>query len=160
MMVMEKMLTRRDIAGAGLLILLAPLAACSTVPTGSNSRSRVVTAAMLDDINALRSSHGLAPLRRDSLTEQAALQQAGLMAASKRMSHARFKSRMRSNGINGGAAENVATGQRDTGSVFADWRSSKGHLKNMLGPYGRVGVAVAENPRSGNRPYWAMVLAK
>lgn len=83
------------------------------------------------------------------------------MARRGKMSHGgNFKSRMARVGIKGGAAENIAVGQQETERAVQAWIDSAPHRRNMLGSYSRAGVAVAYNPRSGNRPYWAMVLAK
>lgn len=95
----------------------------------------------------------------DPVLSRAALEHARAMARSGRMSHAGFRRRM--SRINAGAAaENVAFGQTSVSSVMQGWATSPGHLKNMLGAYSRVGVAVATNPASGNRPYWAMVVSR
>lgn len=82
------------------------------------------------------------------------------MAKSGRLNHNRFRARMRSHGIAGSAAENVAMGQPNLPSVIASWQKSRGHRRNMLGNFSRVGVAVARDSASGNRPYWTMILAR
>lgn len=161
------MLKRRNIIP--LLVLGAPLAtaACNTtadVDTLADAptapvRTGIVTGQTLTSLNALRASRGLTPMVADPLLGRAALEHAQSMARSGRLSHARFRSRMRTIGV-GPAAENIAAGQTSVASVMRGWAGSSGHRRNMLGPYSRVGVAVASNPASGNRPYWAMVIAQ
>jgi len=57
------------------------------------------------------------------------------------------------------AAENIATGQETAERAFQAWVHSPKHLKNMLGPYKGLGVAVSQNSASDNRPFWSMVLS-
>jgi uncharacterized protein YkwD len=57
------------------------------------------------------------------------------------------------------AAENIAAGQDSVARAVQAWIDSPKHLHNMLGNYSGLGVAIARNPASGNRPYWAMVLS-
>ena len=83
----------------------------------------------------------------DATLEQAARQQAGYMAATGKMKHTTgwgrdFSSRMRSNGVRGAAAENVAQGRMDMPKLFDMWMNSAGHRRNMLDPaFGRYGLA-------------------
>jgi uncharacterized protein YkwD len=58
------------------------------------------------------------------------------------------------------AAENVAAGQRDAGSVVAHWLASPGHCKNIMSPqFTEIGAGFAVAPKSRGRIYWAQVLA-
>lgn len=140
---------------------LAALAACATKGPGGAPRSQVMTGAALGKVNGFRSGQGLGRLSGDNAVNRAALHQAEAMARRGKMTHGgNFKSRMARVGIKGGAAENIAVGQQETERAVQAWIDSAPHRRNILGPYSRAGVAVAYNPRSGNRPYWAMVLAK
>jgi uncharacterized protein YkwD len=58
------------------------------------------------------------------------------------------------------AAENVAAGQRNAGSVVAHWLASPGHCKNIMSPqFTEMGAGFAVAPRSKGRIYWAQVFA-
>ena len=150
----------RLLRAASIAGLLA-LAACGTVqPVGEGGA--VSAGAYLASI---RSQNGLAALSADPTLQRAALQQAGYMAQTQRMSHTTrlgrdFRSRLRENNIRGAAAENVAYGQKDLGNLFQAWMNSSGHRRNMLDPrFSRYGLAYAAAEGSGRR-YWALVLAR
>lgn len=115
-------------------------------------------------LEEIRSNAGLPPLTKDAKLERAAAQQAGYMAAASKMSHKvgwrkDFATRMRENGVEGAAAENVAHGSMSTGKLFAMWMNSPGHRRNMLDPrFGHYGLASAEDGQG--RKYWALVLGR
>ena len=68
-----------------------------------------------------------------------------------------FATRMRDNGIEGAAAENVAYGAFSTQKLFSMWMASTGHRRNMLDPrFEHYGLASAEDGHG--RKYWALVL--
>lgn len=121
--------------------------------------SAIVTGKTLGAVNAYRKANGREALKADPALGRAARDHSVAMAKSGRLNHKQFRSRLRKYNIRGAAAENVATGQADTAAVLAAWQNSRGHRRNMLGRYSRVGVAVARNPASGNRPFWTMILA-
>jgi uncharacterized protein YkwD len=112
---------------------------------------------------AIRSSNGLSPLSGDSSLEQAALEQARLMAGAQTMNHTArygksFGRRVRGNGIAGAAAENIAHGSFGMDELFQRWMNSPGHRRNMLNPaYTRYGLASATE--ADGKRYWALVLA-
>jgi uncharacterized protein YkwD len=114
---------------------------------------------------AIRRGAGLSILAPDPQLEKAARQQAEFMAASGRMVHTTargrdFLTRVRGNGIEGAAAENIAHGQFGLDGLFAAWMNSAGHRKNMLDErFTRFGLASAKDGKSDRR-YWALVLAK
>ncbi|MEK1889007.1 MAG: CAP domain-containing protein [Phyllobacterium sp.] len=146
-------------AGAALL----PLAGCQSAAPLARlpGKSAGVSASGSANLAAIRSSKGLGPLSPSSALERAALQQAGYMASSGRMSHSTswnrgFASRIRGAGIHGPAAENIARGQWDMNQVFAQWMASPPHRRNMLDPqFSHFGLAYAE---SGTQRYWVLVL--
>ena len=158
------MIERRALLLTGASLLAAGLTGCTsamvTSSTGPAAPATVVTAEALAPLNRLRAASGLGPVRADPALEQAATQHARAMARSGRVTHAGFRNRMRGNGIMGAAAENIASGQPSVDAVMEAWSGSRGHRTNMLGDFDRVGVALARNPASGNRPYWTMVLAR
>ena len=107
---------------------------------------------------------GLPALKADAQLERAALRQSGYMASSGRMTHKTgfgkdFSSRMRGDGIEGPAAENIANGGMELDKVFEMWMNSRGHRNNMLDPrFHRYGLASAKD--EAGRKYWTLVLAK
>ncbi len=158
---------RRRFLKAGGIVSLAILAGCNTgkVLTPEPGQGSDQTDATLGLINTLRAEKGLQPLVRDAAASGAALDQATRMARAGRMEHniglgANFYDRMKGQGVALPAAENIAAGQDDAARAFDAWVRSPKHLVNMLGAnYRGLGVAVVQNPASGNRPYWAMVLS-
>ena len=96
--------------------------------------------------------------------EQAALQQAAYMARTGSMEHTTgwgkdFARRMKSNGVDAPAAENIAQGRMDMDRLFSMWMNSSGHRKNMLDPrFNRFGLAYAGE--ADGRKYWALVVGK
>jgi uncharacterized protein YkwD len=115
-------------------------------------------------LTSIRTDHGLPPLTRDDRLEKAAAQQAGYMARASEMSHRTgwrkdFATRMKENGVEGAAAENVAHGAMDPEKLFQMWMDSKGHRRNMLDPrFAHYGLASAEDGQG--RKYWALVLGR
>ena len=158
-------LTRRLVLGLSGAGLLAAMAGCSTttVPqTDGSSGDQTATALPL--INTLRAKTGLSALVIDPVAVTAAMDQARRMAQAGQMAHLigfgdSFSKRMKDHDVALPAAENIAAGQDETGRAVTAWINSPKHLHNMLGGYRGLGVAVARNPASGNRPYWAMVLS-
>jgi uncharacterized protein YkwD len=156
-------LTRRA-ALAGLCLTL--LSGCTTVtvlqPEPGNSNDH--TATVLPLINKLRAAKHLPPLAADPAAIAAATDQANRMAKAGEMNHELgseddFTSRMKRMGVRLQAAENIATGQDTAERAYEAWVHSPKHLKNMLGPYKGLGVAVSQNTASDNRPFWSMVLS-
>ncbi|KQW31823.1 secretion protein [Rhizobium sp. Root274] len=144
----------------------AAIAGCRTtdVLTPNDGQSRVETTAALPMVNTLRQSRGLSSLSRNAQAEIAAVAQAKRMARAGQMSHLigfndSFAARMKGHGVPLPAAENIAAGQDTVQRAVQAWIDSKRHLDNMLGNFNGLGVAVAWDASSGNRPYWAMVLS-
>jgi uncharacterized protein YkwD len=154
-------IARRLVPMAALCAALA-LAACQTGGSvGDSGRASVSGVSYLTEI---RTSHGLPPLAYDARLEKAALQQAAYMARSGRMEHTTgwgkdFGRRMKKNGVDAPAAENIAQGRMDMAKLFSMWMNSSGHRKNMLDPrFGRFGLAYAGE--ADGRKYWALVVGK
>ena len=141
------------VSGAAALALMTDGLLLSEAEAAGSS---IVTNNALAAVNAYRRANGRGNLRADATLGRAAQSHSISMAQSGRISHKRFKQRMRQYGIKGYAAENVASGQKDIDRVLRAWKRSSGHRRNMLGNYSRVGLAVAYR---GNRPYWTMMLA-
>ncbi|CUX31113.1 Cysteine-rich secretory protein family protein [compost metagenome] len=159
--------TLQTLSRRGFVLLSAGsvLSACVSMPTnkGMPSGTRDETAAALPMVNELRRSKGLSPLAINGAASSAAAYQAGRMVKAQKMAHLigltdSFLIRMKDGSVPLPAAENVAAGQDSVERVVKAWIGSKHHLENMLGPYNGLGVAVAYDAASRNRPYWAMVL--
>ena len=156
---------RRTLLKVAGLAAIAALSACSTVsvPTGEGAG---VSSSATATLSGLRASAGLGPLAPDAQLEQAALQQAGYMAARERMSHTTgwgkdFASRMKDNGVRGAAAENIAEGRFDQQKLFDIWMHSQGHRRNILDPdFSRFGLAYVRDGRDPNLRYWSLVLGR
>jgi uncharacterized protein YkwD len=154
-------------AFAFALLGLVLLAGCQNVFSAINPDSGPGVGASASGetyLTSIRTDHGLPPLVRDEKLERAAAEQAGYMARSAEMSHRTgwrkdFATRMKENGVEGAAAENVAHGAMDPEKLFSMWMGSKGHRRNMLDPrFAHYGLASAEDGRG--RKYWALVLGR
>ncbi|MGH6806259.1 MAG: CAP domain-containing protein [Ensifer adhaerens] len=157
---------RRGFLRAGAVLSVGVLAGCTTsnVLTPGTGTGSDQTEASLGHVNALRKNKGLSPLVADKAASVAAMSQAARMAKVGKMQHLigwsdSFYDRMKSQGVTLPAAENIAMGQDGAERAYDAWYKSPKHLENMLGNYRGLGVAVAQNAASGNRPFWAMVLA-
>ncbi|AFL48759.1 uncharacterized protein YkwD [Sinorhizobium fredii] len=157
---------RRLILSAGAMISLGLIAGCSTsgLLTPDDGTGSDQTEATLGYVNTLRKGKGLSSLARDHAASVAAMHQAARMARVGKMKHNigwrdDFSDRMKGDGVTLPAAENIAMGQDNAERAYEAWFKSPKHLENMLGSYRGLGVAVAQNTASGNRPYWAMVLS-
>lgn len=147
---------------ATILIATLSLAACqAALSPGDGAGASASGAAWLAEI---RQANGLPALAVDRRLEQAALRQSGYMAASGKMAHATgwrrdFSTRMRQDGIDGIAAENLARGRMEMDEVFARWMASPPHRRNMLDPrVKRFGLAYARAGRGGTERYWTLVV--
>lgn len=155
----------RSLGRFGALCLVLFAAACQTAsnPPGAGSG---VSASAAREIAHIRAGYGLPALAADPQLEAAALEQAANMARVGRMTHTAgwgkdFASRLRGNGIAGAAAENIAHGQKDVGSLLAAWMNSRGHRDNILNPsYTRFGLAYVKESPTSERRYWAMVVGR
>lgn len=154
---------RRNLILGGGALALAGLAGC-----GSLSRQGAgggASASSSGTMARIREAQGLSVLSADSRLEQAALQQAHYMAGSGKMNHTTgfgkgFSARVKSNGIRGAAAENIAEGRMDATRAIDMWMNSPPHRRNMLDArFTRFGLAWASRPDRPEWRYWAMVLA-
>ena len=146
---------RKSVLSAAI-VLFAFVASVSTVSATAASQNAIIKA-----VNIIRAQHRLPLLQLHPSLQRAAVEQAKLMAETRKMAHKvkrgeSFKARLKRVGYRGLAAENIAHGQRSLGRVLAGWLNSPGHRRNMLHPRMRYfGLAAA---KSGGRNYWAMVL--
>ncbi|WP_375461460.1 CAP domain-containing protein [uncultured Enterovirga sp.] len=120
-------------------------------PTAGNDAAR---AAQL--ISAIRQAAGLPPVSVDRKLTAAAEYQARSVAAAGSLSHGDFAGRVRSFGIAGAVAENLAYGSDDVAGAIAQWQGSAPHQANLLmAGARRIGLGRAD---SGSTRYWALVI--
>ncbi|OQM75875.1 CAP domain-containing protein [Manganibacter manganicus] len=151
---------RRFLKAASLGIILG-LAGCGALnmETGDG-----VSTSAVSTLARIRTAAGLRVLAADRRLERAALQQARYMAAARSMTHNTgwgrdFVSRVKDNGIEGVAAENIAEGRMDIERLFAMWMDSPPHRRNMLdGRFTRFGLAYVRDARNPDWRYWALLL--
>ncbi len=117
-----------------------------------------------EHLATIRKGAGLVPLVPDRQLERAARQQAEYMARAGAMEHTTgrgkdFLTRVRGQGIEVAAAENIAYGRFGMDGLFKAWVNSPGHRRNMLDPrFSRFGLASAKG--EGDRRYWALIVAR
>jgi hypothetical protein len=115
-------------------------------------------------LTAYRASRGLGPVRLDPALTAMAQRQADAMVAANALSHdvaGNFSSRIAAAGLDTiRAGENVGGGYYSLESAMDGWRNSPEHTSNLLMPQAtRFGIAVAKDPRTRLRVYWAMEVA-
>jgi uncharacterized protein YkwD len=115
-------------------------------------------------LNAYRTGNGLSRVRLDPALTAMAQRQAEAMAAGNALSHdvaGSFTSRVHAAGIDAArTAENLGGGYYSTEEAFAGWRKSSGHDANLRMPQAtRFGIALAKDPRTTYRAWWALVIA-
>jgi cysteine-rich secretory family protein len=115
-------------------------------------------------LTAYRASHGLGSVKLDPALTAMAQRQADAMVAANALSHdvgGNFTQRILASGLDTPrAAENLGGGYYSTEEAFAGWRNSPEHNANLLMPQAtRFGIAIAKDPRTKLRVYWAMELA-
>jgi uncharacterized protein YkwD len=161
-------LTRRLFLGgtvsAGGLVLLSACTSSTVLAPIEEGTAVDASEASLPLVNSVRRKQGRSGLSIDMVAANAAKDQAIRMSRYGQMNHMlgadkTFGARMHRMEVRLPAAENIAEGQDTVQEAIAAWVHSKKHLENMLGSYRGLGVAVARNTGTGNRPYWAMVLS-
>ncbi|HUV32192.1 MAG TPA: CAP domain-containing protein [Devosiaceae bacterium] len=135
---------RRFIASAAGFVLAAAGPALGAAYVDVPVRGRTAATA----INAIRARNGLGPLRPHGALEDAAADQARLMADLDQISHKlrgqSLSSRVRRAGYGGIAGENLSAGRADLDRVVEGWMNSPGHRRNMLDPrFSEFGIAAA-----------------
>ena len=103
-------------------------------------------------INRQRQLHGLRPLIAMTCLSVQAYGHSEQMQRRGRLSHDGFTLRLAACEFQAGS-ENVAWGQRDWSEACADWMTSSGHRRNMLGDWDFLGVG-----RSG--VYYTAIFAR
>ena len=146
-----------------LAVLLAGLAGCIGDPRAVHDVTRLSTAEAGEAariISAYRASRGLSPVTVDARLNEAAEQQARVVAAAGTLTHGDFSSRVREFGIAGYAAENLVAGSATVGEADGRWKASPGPDANLLMPEARrIGLARAD-ANGGYGRDWALVLGQ
>jgi uncharacterized protein YkwD len=102
----------------------------------------IVEQQVLEQTNATRRRHGLAPLTLDRSLLKSARRHTSWMARRQTLRHTTSQ-----------VAENIAEGQRSARQALQDWMNSPGHRANILNPsYRRIGVAAYR--ASDGTCYW------
>jgi uncharacterized protein YkwD len=122
-----------------------------SLPTLAQTEDREVAAEVLRLINAYRESKRLSPFVSEPIVYQQALEHSLAMVKNDDLSHDGFDKRVKE--INKtifsmASAENVAFNQGEDNpakTAFEQWKTSRGHNKNMLGNYTHTGLAVAKS---------------
>ncbi|PVU89302.1 hypothetical protein BB561_005433 [Smittium simulii] len=104
---------------------------------------------MLNHVNDIRRNRNLSALTLDNNLSKAALVQSKYQHSIRKMTHSNdnysgLADKLRKNGSTcslNGCAENVAWNQDTVNEVFNDWVESPGHLENILGSFGGMGIA-------------------
>lgn len=156
---------RFPVVSSLVLVVLLSVAGCQSVSVPGSSAGGVGASASGETyLASIRREQALPPLKPDAKLERAAAQQAGYMAGAAKMAHRTgfrkdFATRMRENGVEGAAAENVAYGRMEPERLFRMWMDSSGHRRNMLDPrFGHYGLASATDAQG--QKYWALVLGR
>ncbi len=115
-------------------------------------------------LNVYRRSHALGPVRLDPALTAMAQRQADAMVSANEMTHnanGSFASRVAVSGVSvSEAGENLDAGYYSTEEAMTGWRNSPEHNANLLLPKAtRFGIAIAKDPRTSFRIYWAMEVA-
>lgn len=148
------------------LLALPFLAQCAQNPSAilpadavKLSTADASTAAAL--VSRYRVSRGLPAVSVDPRLNQAAIEQARVVAQAGSLSHGAFGSRMAAYDINGYAAENLTAGSDTVERAIERWKASPGHNANLLLEQAtRIGLARADTPGHGYKHYWALVLSQ
>ena len=143
-------------AALALVTVLVPQQAGAAPRSGRAVSGEAQQAAQM--ISRYRQAQGLGPVTLDARLNAPARHQAETLAQLGTLSHGDFAGRMRSFGVKGTAAENLAYGSPDVGGAIAQWQGSSAHNANLLMPAAsRIGLARVDN---GVTRYWVLVLAQ
>ena len=102
---------------------------------------------LIERTNAVRTRHGVPPLRIDMGLVRGAERHTAWMTNSRTLQHSTDP-----------VGENIALGQRSVAEVVSSWMSSPGHRANMLSArYHRIGVSAYRTPDGSI--YWCQQFA-
>jgi uncharacterized protein YkwD len=128
------------------VFVLAPAAGAATKTSAVSS--------LLQDVNRVRTTHHLRPLRVDARLVQAAQSHSAEMLAGNYFAHGDFHGRMVAFHVLGPVAgENLAWGNgwyAQPSSIISEWLASPEHRANLLRPgWTRIGIAIAQGTFQG-----------
>ncbi len=116
-------------------------------------------------LNIYRAQKGLSPVKLNAKLTAAATKHAEDLARNDRLSHygsdgSDAWERVQRTGYPARrAAENVGRGQRTLGEILDGWQKSRDHNANLLlADADEMGIAMAYNPDTQFKTYWALVL--
>jgi uncharacterized protein YkwD len=126
---------------ATVLLILLALTACAAPPVPVPAEDSGYSRALLERINLYRLEHGLNPLRPDTGLARLARGHCTEMFQRQKMNHRHFKDRLAQAGSRL-CIENVGWNFVSPLQMFAGWRESRGHNRNLLEDrVNRVGIA-------------------
>lgn len=147
------------------LALISPWAVSTLLAASGGDAARVV-----EQVNAFRAAHGLAPVVIEARLSNAAQRHAEAMAKSGTLSHDAPDGSLTQRMVRVGyafasAAENIGGGERTPEDAVAAWIQSPLHAHNLLVASVRhagVGHATAEADAAGvpYSDYWCLILAE
>lgn len=118
------------------------------------------------ELNAIRRQVKLIDLKMNTKLMKAATQQVKRMATAGTMSHklgGSLRSRVRSVGFHGVAAENLGGGYSSARSIVIAWMKSPAHRRNILvRQYNCFGIATGPNTSGKGRykNFWTLILGR
>jgi uncharacterized protein YkwD len=135
----------RPITTAAAFAFLLALAVGVGAARGDSAAATPSEQALLAEVNRVRATHGLGPLRTDGRLVRAAREHTGVMLRANRFAHGNLTERLRRFGVDAGhVGENLAWGTGTLASARAIvrmWLRSPSHRANLLRPgYRRIGL--------------------
>lgn len=109
---------------------------------------------MLNLHNQIRKSNKLEELELDDKLCEYAQKHAETMSKVSRLHHSSMRE-LQDFLDNSLVGENIASGQKNAEDAVLLWMKSRGHRKNILGPYKKAGFGSKEDSK-GNK-YWCVV---
>lgn len=146
----------RSIVNRRYLLTLVCLGVLVLAPTGRAAPLTATEDAILDELNRVRSVHGLTPLRVDVRLQRAARSHSADMLRRGYFAHGAFSRRLQLVGARGPRlAENIAWAQgarTNPRRIVAMWLASPPHRANVLrGGFRRVGLGTRRGTFAGRR---------
>lgn len=153
----------RSLIPYGVYLSFLFLIVCQFLPAQTAQQAEE----MLSLVNGVRADNGVAPLRLNSVMNQAAYAHSYDMAHNNYFSHtglngSTFSQRLAAAGYTGSPrGENIAAGNLTVAATFNQWLNSSGHLNNMLNPNSNeMGIGYASYNSSTYTHYWTQVFGK
>jgi len=134
-----------------LVAFLASSAVFALASPASAGRLSAAETSLLKTVNAVRASHGVAPVRIDYRLERTARAHSADMLRHQYFAHGAFGSRVRSSGAFGPVfGEDLAWGPVSASWVVSEWLASPEHRSVLLRPgFRRVGIGAYQGSFAG-----------